>query len=137
VPLAPAVGDCPSIGDEARYRQSAPPVSRWATARFTCAGGVNQEAHCISPCGPFSRCGAGRGGRGGRGGSVRQLAAVTAFVRAVPEHTPATMRRSRLRTSRLPPLLLLICAIMPDSRAAGRTAGTPRHTLAARRRERT
>src|SRR5450432_1775213 len=47
------------------------------------------------------------------------------------------MRPSRLRTSRLLPLLLLICAIMPDSEPRGGQPDRRRHTLTARRRERT
>ena len=63
---------------------------------------------------------------------------------ARPEHTPAIMRPSRVRTSRLLlPLPMLISAIMPDfwrawrPQRAGRggRARAPRHTLAASRPE--
>jgi hypothetical protein len=58
LPLAPAVGDCPSIGDRARYRQSAPAQPGWPGAghapaagqpgHFTCAAAGDQELYAIA-----------------------------------------------------------------------------------------
>src|SRR5260370_6570944 len=54
----------------------------------------------------------------------------------MPEPPRATLRPWRGRTSRLLPSPLLMCVIMPDPGPRMRTAGQPRHTLAARPRER-
>src|SRR5450432_1197072 len=48
LPLAPAVGDCPSIGDRARYRQSAPCQPGWPGAEHAPAAGQPGHFSCAT-----------------------------------------------------------------------------------------